>query len=129
MDQAIKFIGWTMAAGGRWGPFVAARNPELTLGAARAAPWLTSLAAFVVLVGFGAMTVARAKSNRLAWWIPALLIGGAVSNLIDRVMFEAVRDVLATRWIAFNPADLAVVVGLVGFARDRAHRRHECAWP
>ena len=48
----------------------------------------------------------------------ALILGGALGNLYDRVRFAAVRDMLhmlpSTKlwpWI-FNPADVALVIGV-----------------
>lgn len=48
----------------------------------------------------------------------ALLLGGAVGNLIDRMRFGHVIDFVdsgigTTRWYAFNVADAAVSVGIV----------------
>jgi signal peptidase II len=50
----------------------------------------------------------------------ALIIGGAVGNLIDRVRFEKVVDFLdfylgKYHWPAFNVADSAISVGMVIF--------------
>jgi len=42
------------------------------------------------------------------------IVGGAVSNLVDRLMFGHVRDFIDfSFWPAFNPADLAICVGVV----------------
>ena len=44
----------------------------------------------------------------------ALIIGGAVSNLIDRVFFGFVIDFLDFRiWPAFNIADSAITIGII----------------
>jgi signal peptidase II len=47
----------------------------------------------------------------------ALIVGGALGNLIDRIRFGAVIDFLdfhigALRWPAFNIADICIVVGV-----------------
>ena len=43
-----------------------------------------------------------------------LLIGGSVSNLLDRVRLGHVTDFLDLRyWPAFNLADMCIVVGVV----------------
>mgnify|MGYP006282295939 CR=1 FL=1 len=58
-------------------------------------------------------------SRRLRLWALALVAGGAVGNIIDRVRFEAgVVDFLdvgvgSFRWPVFNVADMAVSVGAV----------------
>ncbi len=47
----------------------------------------------------------------------ALIAGGAIGNLIDRIMFSGVTDFIdveilpGIRWPAFNVADAAIVVG------------------
>jgi signal peptidase II len=43
----------------------------------------------------------------------ALIVGGALSNLIDRVLFGAVTDFIAfSFWPAFNIADSAITIGV-----------------
>ena len=46
-----------------------------------------------------------------------MIIGGAAGNLIDRVRFDGVTDFLdfyvnGYHWLAFNFADVAIVVGV-----------------
>lgn len=53
----------------------------------------------------------------------ALIIGGAVGNLLDRVRFGAVADfldfhVLGYHWPAFNIADAAITIGALLLAVD-----------
>jgi lipoprotein signal peptidase len=49
-----------------------------------------------------------------------VLLGGASSNLLDRLVRGAVQDWLATPWAVCNLADLAVVAGAVGLLVARA---------
>ena len=62
-----------------------------------------------------------------------LLIGGSVSNLVDRVRLGHVTDFLDLRyWLAFNLADVCIVVGvalLLGtmLAGERSPRRRHGA--
>jgi signal peptidase II len=47
-----------------------------------------------------------------------LILGGALSNIIDRIMFKAVIDFLDIgykkfRWPAFNLADLSICIGMI----------------
>ena len=47
-------------------------------------------------------------------WLLALLLGGAVGNFIDRLLFGFVTDMFATTFMnfpVFNVADIGVVVG------------------
>lgn len=45
----------------------------------------------------------------------AFIIGGAVGNLIDRLVFGKVTDFISfSFWPAFNVADMAITVGVIG---------------
>ena len=63
------------------------------------------------------------------------IVGGAVSNLVDRLMFGHVRDFIDfSFWPAFNPADLAICVGVVVlvagmFKEERAKKSSLAAAP
>jgi signal peptidase II len=57
-----------------------------------------------------------------------LLIGGALGNLLDRVVHGAVVDFLLVnpKWLfpyTFNPADAAITVGVVALLLDSMRRR------
>jgi signal peptidase II len=75
------------------------------------------------------------QDNRLASFSLALVLGGAVGNLIDRVRFGVVVDFLDVHvhqyhWPVFNVADSAISVGvtllllesLLEWRRDRSGR-------
>ena len=58
-----------------------------------------------------------ARRRCLAWAL-ALIVGGAVGNVIDRVRFGAVADFVdlhyaGLHWPAFNVADSAIVIGAI----------------
>jgi len=75
----------------------------------------------LVIVGFGAAAL-------FAWWLSVtrsrtvatalgLIIGGAVGNAIDRIVFGAVADFFSFHafgfyWYVFNLADAAIVAGV-----------------
>lgn len=53
----------------------------------------------------------------------ALIVGGAVGNLVDRVVYGAVVDFVHLHyagysWYVFNVADAAIVVGVIGLLLD-----------
>lgn len=57
------------------------------------------------------------RSDKHEKWPVALIIGGALGNLIDRIRFGAVIDFLdfhvgGWHWPAFNVADVCIVVGV-----------------
>src|SRR5690606_38487612 len=64
--------------------------------------------------------LARARAGRLAQVAGGLLIGGAVGNVIDRVLYGAVADFLnmsLPNWqnpYSFNVADIAIFAGALG---------------
>jgi len=77
-------------------------------------PWVLVGLALVISVVL-ARWMAKAE-NRLILVSLALIIGGALGNVIDRVRFGAVVDfldvhVLGYHWPAFNVADSAITVG------------------
>jgi signal peptidase II len=92
--------------------------------------WLLSglgtLALILVLGYFAAVP----RENRLLLGALALVLGGAVGNLADRLAAGAVTDFLDVfvgthHWPAFNVADSAITVGIVLLAIDafRLERR------
>ncbi|MCY3592156.1 MAG: signal peptidase II [Acidobacteria bacterium] len=75
-------------------------------------------------LGFAALAIVSVFFRRTSEQEPLLLLslslvlGGAVGNLVDRVLFRAVTDFLdvyvgAHHWPAFNIADSGVTVGIV----------------
>lgn len=92
---------------------------------------------FLTIVGLAAvagmlwmMHKSRPDQKALHWAL-ALVAGGAIGNLIDRIYFGVVTDFVLWRyqaheWPVFNVADVALAVGvvllLVGGRRQRAPR-------
>ncbi len=51
------------------------------------------------------------------WWLVALIWGGGVSNLFDRLVYGGVRDWIKFGfWPAFNLADVAITLGIIFLA-------------
>jgi signal peptidase II len=68
----------------------------------------------VMLVGLLVFLASRARSGVAIWLPAALLVGGALGNLADRVRDGAVTDFIdLPLWPTFNLADLAIVAGVV----------------
>ncbi|HYJ18498.1 MAG TPA: signal peptidase II [Burkholderiales bacterium] len=94
---------------------------------------------FFILIAIGASALiiymmTRHKADRFLCFALALVLGGAIGNLIDRVLHGAVVDFLLFRWPggpalfnpwpAFNLADSCISVGAVllifdSFSRSR----------
>ena len=78
-----------------------------------------------------AVWLARLDS-RLAAASIGLIIGGAVGNGIDRILYGAVADFFSFhafgyQWYVFNVADTAIVAGVVGLLYDSLFRGHKKA--
>ena len=96
--------------------------------------------AFGVLSGGGAIVLActlLALAGLIAYfvlhpgrrglWVPTgLLLGGAIGNLIDRLMHGSVTDFIKLpHWPAFNVADMAITFGVIALVivLERGHAR------
>ena len=92
---------------------VNSRNDGIAFGLAGGVSPALIGAALVVLLGLVAYLGSKAHSG-WAVWVPAgVLIGGAIANLIDRVVRGSVVDFIDfSFWPAFNLADVAIVVGV-----------------
>lgn len=71
------------------------------------------------------------KASSYEKWPLALILGGAIGNLIDRIRFGAVIDFLdfhigALHWPAFNIADACIVVGVGLYILNWLIARRKC---
>ncbi|AWX42870.1 lipoprotein signal peptidase [Metamycoplasma cloacale] len=71
----------------------------------------------IIIVTLSVSFLFKDKKNR--WIIPflALLSGGAMGNMVDRFLFDFVRDIVFLPWIdtgTFNYADAWLVIGAIG---------------
>jgi lipoprotein signal peptidase len=120
LDQLTKLTATLVAAGQTSGLLVPVQNPQFSLGVAAASPPVMVLVMAVGIVAAGGYILRTATRGRLPAWVPGLLIGGAGSNLADRLLLGSVRDFLAIPWAIVNLADLAVLAAIVAIL---AHRR------
>ena len=115
-DQATKWLAHSPA--GAHLPFVEpASNARLSLGLLGGDPVVLGILSAAGLI-VAAVLLARRPTPA---WATAAVLGGAASNLADRVVLGSVRDFMALPVVVANVADLAVIAGLVGvlFARRR----------
>jgi signal peptidase II len=79
-------------------------------------------------IGFILYLLKRHPGQRLFCWALALILGGAVGNVIDRVAYGHVIDFLDFYWRgvghfpAFNVADIGISVGAFLFIVDELRR-------
>lgn len=106
------------------------RNPGAAFSfLADAGGWQRWLFAFFA-IGVSAVLIVmirKAPDQRLFCLAAALIIGGAIGNLIDRLVFGEVIDFLdffwnQWHWPAFNLADSAITVGAVVMILDELIR-------
>ena len=81
----------------------------------------------VIASAFILWMLKRNPDQRLFCWALALILGGAIGNLIDRVAYGHVIDFLdfhvhGWHWPAFNVADSAITVGAILFVLDEFRR-------
>lgn len=79
-----------------------------------------SVLAMIVLVGIGVVAARTRPDQRLERIALAVVAGGALGNLIDRMRDGAVTDFVRWRWHEhrwpiFNVADVALVIGVALF--------------
>jgi signal peptidase II len=70
----------------------------------------------LTLLALGVLVAYLARRPDRPWlWIPTgLLIGGALGNLIDRLVHGAVTDFIKLPlWPAFNVADMSITFGVL----------------
>ena len=96
---------------------VLAWNPGISFSQlGHVGPWILSGLAIAIIAGL----LVWLRGQRRPWPAVALalIIGGALGNVIDRLRFGAVVDFLLVHWRqwyfpAFNLADSAITVGVV----------------
>jgi signal peptidase II len=97
------------------------KNPGAAFGlfADSPAPWKTAFLVVVSALLIATVVSVVWRSRRLDWQAGlglSLILGGALSNLADRIRFGRVVDFLDLyfrnyHWYTFNVADSAIVVG------------------
>jgi signal peptidase II len=90
------------------------RNTGVAFGAFSGAGTLIAVLSAIALVGLVAFFAVNFA--RRALWLPVgAVVGGAAGNMVDRVRVDAVIDFIdPVAWPAFNLADVAIVLGILG---------------
>lgn len=88
----------------------------------RLGQWLLAGFAGLAVVAM-AVWLARGVTSRLLAASLALVMGGATSNAIDRLVLGGVADffllhAMGYQWYVFNVADIAIVAGVLGLLYD-----------
>jgi signal peptidase II len=133
-DQALKWYVvhglrlWERMAIDVWPPFLNLRmawNYGINFGLfGHDAPWMRWALIALALAISAAVWVwaARERARPIVQVSAGLLIGGALGNVVDRVVYGAVADFLNMSCcgiqnpFAFNVADIAIFAGAIGLA-------------
>lgn len=116
-------------------------NPGVAFGllADSRQPWTASLLilfSVVVIALLGWLLATGRAGGRLAQCGLALILGGAIGNVLDRALRHSVTDFIdfyigSHHWYTFNIADSAIVLGaglvILELFRDWRHPSHERA--
>jgi len=135
VDQGTKAIARSLVARGdrvEILPFLHienVRNKGVAFGLGGDISVILIGATIAALVGLLVFLAARGRGGWLVWLPAALLVGGALGNLADRVRDGAVTDFIDfPLWPTFNLADVAIVAGvillLIDVERSEEERRH-----
>lgn len=133
LDQASKI--WARASLRGHTPIVVIKNffdfhysenPGSAFGLFRSTPYARELLFAVGLVALVVILVFLHRSPMGRWRLSAelgMLGGGAVGNIVDRVLYGRVTDFIQWKihqyeWPVFNIADAALVVGVIGLLFD-----------
>ncbi len=88
-------------------------NKGAAFGLLQNQQWLFVLTSVAVVAGLVFYQKAIIEEGPLSLWAYALIGGGAIGNLIDRLRIRAVIDFLDFRiWPVFNIADTAICIGM-----------------
>jgi signal peptidase II len=76
-----------------------------------------SVVGIAAVIGMGWMLKKSRTDQRVLHWALAFVAGGAVGNLIDRIYYGVVTDMVLWRyktheWPVFNVADIVLVIGV-----------------
>jgi signal peptidase II len=90
------------------------KNTGVAFGALSGSGALVFVAVLIAMAGLLAYFATHIHSRGL--WLPVgMVFGGALGNLADRVRIDGVTDFIdPALWPAFNVADMAIVVGVLG---------------
>lgn len=90
------------------------QNPGAAFGMLANRTWFFVLITLVVVIAVIFYYRHLAKEQGLMRWGLALMVGGALGNLTDRLRTGLVTDFLDFRfWPVFNLADTAIVIGVI----------------
>lgn len=136
LDQLTKIMITQMFSYGQSKPVTSFFNLVLAYNKGAAFSFLAAEAGWqrylfsgiaIAAAAFIVYLLKRHAGQRLFCWALALVLGGAIGNLIDRIAYGHVIDFLDVHvagwhWPAFNIADSAICIGAAMFIIDELRR-------
>lgn len=126
VDQVSKYFTRANIALGESIPFIPhvmdltyVQNTGAAFSIMEEHTWLLALVSAVASVVLAVLLVRKFFKHRWGQLSLAVILAGAVGNLIDRVLFSFVTDMFRTTFInfaVFNVADICVVLGTISMA-------------
>ena len=88
------------------------------LGAMEANIYYHMLTVIILLVNI-VLIIFLIKSKDISIYLIAIVIGGSIGNLFDRIYYHAVPDFIDVHfynyhWFVFNVADIFITLGIIG---------------
>ena len=125
-DQLVKYLGRTYIPLGESIPFLPhimdltyVQNTGAAFSLFQEHTWILTLVSLAASVALAVILAGkRATRHPVGRGLVAVVLAGAVGNLIDRALLGFVTDMFETTFInfaVFNVADICVVVGGIGF--------------
>ena len=125
LDQAVKYLVRTNIQSGQVIEFIPrllgltyVQNTGAAFSLLSEHTWLLTLISAVVSVAIAAALVKNVVRHPFGKLTLAVILAGAVGNLIDRALFGFVTDMFKTLFMTFavfNVADICVVCGGIAF--------------
>lgn len=126
VDQVTKLIALQQLQNTGYVPFLGnfvgfelVKNPGAFLGMFSQARWMFMIPSTLIIIVMSVWIWRKQKASPVFVLSLALLIGGGIGNMIDRIRLEYVIDFISFKWINFpnfNVADSCVTIGCVLFA-------------
>ena len=125
LDQAVKYLARTNIQSGQVIEFIPrllgltyVQNTGAAFSLFSEHTWLLTLISAVVSIAIAAALVKNVIRHPFGKLTLAVILAGAVGNLIDRALFGFVTDMFKTLFMnfaVFNVADICVVCGGIAF--------------
>ena len=111
------YLGQSIAVAGNFIRLTYVENPGIAFGIQVGNPFIFTILSLLASIGIIVYMIYHRNGDKILKYGLAIILGGALGNLIDRIFVQRVVDFVDigignTRWPVFNVADSAVVVGM-----------------